>query len=62
MSQQCTSLLSPQLYALGLPPKRAAWVLLLWWSDLYGWSGRLYWTLVQLVGRSYLVWMLLAAV
>ena len=29
VSQQHTPLLSPKLYTLGVPPKRAVWVLLL---------------------------------
>ena len=33
MSQQCTLLSSPKLYALGVPPKSSGWVLLLQWAD-----------------------------
>ena len=41
--QQCTPLLSPKLYALGVPPVRTAWVLLFWQADYVG-------SLVGLVG------------
>ena len=36
MSLQGTPLLSPKLDALGVPPKRAAGLLLLWWADYVG--------------------------
>ena len=41
MSQQCTLLWSPELYALVLSPMWASWVFLLWWADCCEWSGRL---------------------
>ena len=40
MSEQCTPLWSPELYALGVPPVWAVWALLLWGADYYEWSGR----------------------
>ena len=48
------------LYALGVPPRRAVWVLLLWQAACVG-SGRLGWLLVWLVARPCLIWMPLAA-
>ena len=40
MSQKHTPLWSPELYALGIPLMWALWVLLLWWADYSGQSGR----------------------
>ena len=61
MSQQHTSLLSPELYALGVPPMLAGWVLLLWWADYCGWSHRHGSPLVWLVVRPCIAWRLPAA-
>ena len=39
MSQQCTPLWSPKLYALGVPSVWVVWVLLWWQVDYYRQSG-----------------------
>ena len=62
MSQQHAPIWSPGLYALGVPPLWAAWVLLLWWDDYCGESDRHSWLPVQLVARPRLVQRLLAAI
>ena len=36
MSLKHIPLLSPKIYALGIPSKMAVWVLLLWWADDVG--------------------------
>ena len=54
-SQQCSPLWSLQLYSLGVPHIWAAWVLLLWWPDYCGQSGRCGWLLVQLSARPCLM-------
>lgn len=59
MSQQCTALWSLELYALGMPLMWALWVLLLYWENYYGQSGRCGWSPVQLVARLCLVQRLL---
>ena len=55
MSQQRTPLSSPRLYALMAPCCVGPSVVL---SKLCGLSGRLYWSPVQLVNKSCLVWSL----
>ena len=40
VSQKCTSLWLQELYALGLSPVWAVWVIMLWQADYCGLSGR----------------------
>ena len=57
--RQCIPLWSVELHALGVPSVWAVWVLLLRWTDYYGFSGGWDWPPIWLAFRPCLVWRLL---